>query len=43
VHVVADDRTWRALGDGAGSPWGVVEEVPVAGRTLVVATSGGRR
>jgi len=42
VYVIVDDRGWREMVDASGRSWTVLDQAPVAGRTLLFATTTAR-
>ena len=42
VYVIVDDRGWRGLVEASGRSWTVLDQAPVAGRTLLFATTTAR-
>lgn len=42
VYLIADDRSWGAVTQATGRPWGIVDQAQIAGRKLVVGTTAGR-
>jgi len=38
VYVIANDRGWREMVEASGRSWTVLDQAPVAGRTLLFAT-----
>jgi 4-amino-4-deoxy-L-arabinose transferase-like glycosyltransferase len=39
VYVIVDDRGWRDMVEASGRSWTVLDQAPVAGRTLLLATT----
>lgn len=38
VYVIADDRGWRGMVEASGRSWTILDQAPIAGRTLLFAT-----
>ena len=43
VHLVAEERSWRAVTEATGRPWQVWDQTTFAGKAVVVASPGERR